>query len=382
MRHTDFITQAASAASSRGSRGYRSGPPEETPHVSIVVPFKNEEATLVTLFDRVRSVCLEHGLTFEVVFVDDGSTDSSVERLRQHSQRHPEIRVISLRRNFGKAAALSTGFRASRGACVISMDADLQDDPAEIPELYGLIDSGYGVVSGWKKVRHDPLSRRLASKVFNAVTRKVSGVPLHDFNCGLKAYSSDAAHEIADTCYGELHRYLPVLAHWRGFPVTEKVVLHHPRAAGASRYGLERYVRGTCDLLTTWYMTKYARRPMHAFGGLALISGGVSVGLLLTAIGFAAFGVTASPHLFVAGGIFAAAAVQAVLVGLVAELVSRDQATTIPSYVVVGADWPEPHRVIDLTRYEAHHHGSAGSASIPVPAGEVNRVDAVEGTGA
>ncbi len=323
------------------------------PEVSVVVPFKDEEATLGALFDGIRSVCLRESLSFEVVFVDDGSTDGSVRALRHLAVDHPEIIVISLRRNFGKAAALSTGFRASRGACVISMDADLQDDPEEIPELVELIRSGYGVISGWKKERHDPLSRRLASKVFNAVTRKVSGVPLHDFNCGLKAYSASAAHEIAGTCYGELHRYLPVLAHWRGYRVEEKVVRHHPRTSGKSRYGLERYVRGSCDLMTTWYMARYSRRPMHAFGGIALASGAVSATCLGGSALFKITRTDGSGHLALASGVFAAGSVQAVLIGLVAELVSREHATTIPATVLVDrrpaiAELSEAE-IIDLT---------------------------------
>lgn len=301
--------------------------------VSVVVPLMNEEATVVTLFDRIRRVCTGEKLAFEVIFVDDGSTDGSLDVLHGLSARDPRAQIIRQRRNFGKAAALAAGFRASRGAAVITMDADLQDDPEEIPGMLALLDDGFDVVSGWKKERHDPLSRRLASKFFNAVTRRMSGLDLHDFNCGLKAYSGLAAHDIADTSYGELHRYLPVIANSHGFKVTEKVVRHHPRTSGRSRYGLERYIRGMLDLITVAYLTKYGRRPMHAFGGVALwlaLPGLALLGYAL--IGGALLGLpTAGATLAVAGAVMVVAAVQCGLLGLLAEVMAQPRASYVPS---------------------------------------------------
>lgn len=306
--------------------------PVDAIDLSVVVPFKNEEHTLRELFDGIAGVCEREGITFEVVFVDDGSTDASAEVVASLADEDDRVELIRLRRNFGKAAALAAGFRASEGATVITMDADLQDDPEEIPGFLALRADGWDVVSGWKKTRHDPWSRRTASKVFNAGTRKASGLPLHDFNCGLKAYSRSAADELADTCYGELHRYLPVLAYWRGFTVTEKVVNHRPRAAGRSNYGLERYVRGGVDLVTTVYMTRYARRPMHLFGGVGVgsfavagIAGGAAA--VSAASGRSrTFTSVAATTAVVAGGV----GVQCFLVGLVAEIVSVDRATRVP----------------------------------------------------
>jgi len=361
------------------ARAADAAPAQPAVDVSVVVPFMNEEATLCALLGAVAEVCDGTGLTFEVVFVDDGSTDGSVAALVALAASHPEITVLSLRRNFGKAAALATGFRAARGGCVISMDADLQDDPNEIPELVALVRSGYGVVSGWKKERHDPLSRRLASKVFNAVTRKISGVELHDFNCGLKAYSSEAAREIADTCYGELHRYLPVLAHWRGYRVTEKVVTHHPRQHGTSRYGLERYVRGTCDLLTTWYMTKYQRRPMHAFGGLALLGGALAAVAMLAALVLLGLSAGGAGVAAVLAGVFVAGAVQAVLLGIVAELVSRDHVNSVPFRAVVDGAAGTGETVIELGVARHSGLGHVAHARAPRHGGQIGGVGLEDG---
>jgi hypothetical protein len=321
-RHND---QPESARAGGAGRSF-------TPAVSVVVPLMNEEGTLAELFVSIREVCEREQLSFEVVFVDDGSTDGSADIIEEIVRSDRRARLISLRRNFGKAAALATGFRAATGATVISMDADLQDDPEEIPLLLAVRREGYDVVSGWKQKRHDAWSRRTASKFFNAGTRKASGLELHDFNCGLKAYSREAAHEIADTCYGELHRYLPMLAHWKGFRVTEKVVNHRPRTSGSSKYGLERYVRGGVDLVTTVYLTRYGRRPMHLFGGI----GAASFAVAGAATGVAIVGGTVGRGRAVptAAGTVAAVAlgvgVQSFLVGLVAEVLSGEKATRVP----------------------------------------------------
>ncbi len=304
------------------------------PDVSVVVPLKDEAGTLRRLLDGIDESCTTAGLSFEVVFVDDGSTDASPAVIAGLVENDPRVVSVRLARNFGKAAALAAGFRASRGAVVVTMDADLQDDPAEIPELHALVASGYGVVSGWKQRRHDPLSRRLASRLFNALTRRLSGLELHDFNCGLKAYSAAAARTVTDHCYGELHRFLPALAASYGFTVTEKVVTHHPRAAARSRYGLERYVRGACDMVTVSYVTRFGRRPMHAFGGMSLVLLAAIAAVLVLALGFQAFGTDVPwDAVLVAGSVLCVGAAALAGLGVIAELLSARAATQVPHTV-------------------------------------------------
>lgn len=304
------------------------------PDVSVVVPLKNEAGTLERLFEGIEAACHEHELRFEVLFVDDGSDDGSPELLRRMAGKDPRIVDVRLARNFGKAAALAAGFRMARGRVVVTMDADLQDDPAEIPGLVGLVSSGWGVVSGWKQRRHDPLSRRLASRLFNALTRRLSGLTLHDFNCGLKAYSAPAAQAVTGHCYGELHRFLPALAASYGFSVTEKVVTHHPRAEGRSRYGLERYVRGACDMVTVSYVTRFSRRPMHAFGGVALVMLVVLASVLLGAAGATAAGTDVSwSAVLVVTAVLGVGAACLAAIGVLAELLSARSATHVPHTV-------------------------------------------------
>jgi dolichol-phosphate mannosyltransferase len=299
--------------------------------VSVVVPFRDEEATLTQLFRAVVEVLDRAMVTFEVLFIDDGSTDRSAFFVDQLTKRDVRARLIQLRRNFGKAAALATGFRESRGRCVVTMDADLQDDPEEIPRLLRRMDDGYDVICGWKQHRRDLLSRRLASKVFNAVTSRASGLRLHDCNCGLKAYRNECAKEIADNCYGELHRYLPMLAHWRGYRVTEVAVNHYPRLHGRSRYGLERYARGGLDLITALLLTRYARRPMHAIGGLGLVLFGLGALALsyLAAIKIFGAAIGGRPLLEFAMIAFLAG-LQLVLTGVLAEALIGPRASAVP----------------------------------------------------
>ncbi len=295
------------------------------PLVSVVVPLRNEEATLVSLYEAVATVMDRHQLSYELIFVDDGSRDGSAAVLGALVSEHSEVHTLRLRRNFGKAAALGTGFRATRGAWVVTLDADLQDDPEEIPALLAKLCEGHDVVSGWKRVRRDPLGRRLASRTFNLITRTVSGLHLHDFNCGLKSYSRECALELADSCYGEQHRYLPVIAHWKGFSVTELPVNHRQRAVGQSRYGLERYVRGLLDLLTTVFLSRYARRPMHVFGsmGLVLLVPGAAAVLWLVFAKVALGESIGGRPLLILGAVMFLAGLQFLLTGLVAEMVSR-----------------------------------------------------------
>jgi glycosyltransferase involved in cell wall biosynthesis len=243
--------------------------------ISVVVPVYQEELTLAPLYEELAAALEPLGREWEVVFVDDGSADASFAALTRLHAAHANIRVVRLRRNFGKAAALAAGFAQARGELVVTIDADLQDDPGEIPRLLAKLDEGFDLVSGWKTKRRDPRARRALSKLFNAATSRISGLRLHDLNCGLKAYRADVLRGLR--LYGELHRFVPVLAHYRGFRVAELPVNHRPRIHGSSRYGPERYLRGFLDLLTVTFIGRYRHRPLHLFGGL---------GLLLTTIGF------------------------------------------------------------------------------------------------
>jgi glycosyltransferase involved in cell wall biosynthesis len=240
-------------------------------NISLVIPAKDEEESIPELAQWISRVMKTHGFSYEIIFIDDGSTDSTWEKIKQAGIIDPAVRGIRFNRNFGKAAALNTGFRAAQGAVVITMDADLQDSPEEIPELYKMITGGLHLVSGWKKKRHDPITKTLPSKVYNFFTRFISGINLHDFNCGLKAYANIVVKNI--TVYGEMHRYIPLLAKWAGFTrIGEKVVEHHERKYGRSKFGLERVMRGLLDLLTITFVGRFARRPMHFFGSLGAIS--------------------------------------------------------------------------------------------------------------
>jgi dolichol-phosphate mannosyltransferase len=239
--------------------------------ISVVVPVHDEERTVALLYDELASALDPLGQEWEAVFVDDGSRDGSFAALTRLHAQAPNVRVVRLRRNFGKAAALVAGFDQARGDTIVTIDADLQDDPAELPRLLAKLEEGFDLVSGWKTRRQDPWSRRLLSRIFNAVTSWMSGVRMHDMNCGLKAYRAEVAHGLR--LYGELHRFIPVLAHHRGYRIAELPVNHRPREHGRSRYGLERYLRGFLDLLTVSFIGRYRQRPLHLFGGLGLLLG-------------------------------------------------------------------------------------------------------------
>lgn len=244
--------------------------------ISVVIPLYNEEESILELGKKLESVLNKIARErYEVLFIDDGSTDNSIEKIRELHKKNSKFHCISFRRNYGKSAALQIGFRAARGKYIVTMDADLQDDPDEIPNLLAKLNEGYDLVSGWKKKRQDPLTKVLPSKLFNFVTSLVSGVRLHDINCGLKAYRSVVAKRL--TVYGEMHRYLPLLAHWDGFRVTELPVVHHPRRFGKSKFGAGRFVKGFLDLLTVMITTRYMQRPLHFFG---------SIGTVITFLGF------------------------------------------------------------------------------------------------
>jgi glycosyltransferase involved in cell wall biosynthesis len=242
----------------------------KNPDISIVIPLYNEEDSLRELYQDIKKVLVSMKKNFEIIFVDDGSTDHSADVIRQLSNQDPRVKFLQFRRNYGKAAGLSAGFKMVRGEYIVTMDADLQDDPREIPNLLKKMEEGYDLVSGWKKVRRDRWSKRHASKVYNFFTSILSGIRLHDFNCGLKAYRREVIKNIH--IYGELHRYLPVIVHHSGFRVTEIPVVHHPRRHGKSKYGIARFSRGAFDLMTILFLSRYQKRPLHLFGGLGLVS--------------------------------------------------------------------------------------------------------------
>jgi glycosyltransferase involved in cell wall biosynthesis len=240
--------------------------------ISVIIPAKDEQDSIEELSSWISRVMTQHGYSYEVIYIDDGSTDNTWAQIKKINLFNPNFIGIKFNRNFGKSAALHTGFQLARGRVVITMDADLQDSPDEIPTLYSMIkDEGFQLVSGWKKKRHDPISKTLPSKFFNYVTRKISGIKLHDFNCGLKAYHHQVIKNIS--VYGEMHRYIPVLAKWAGFTkITEKVVEHRERKYGVSKFGWERFVRGFLDLLSITFIGRFAQRPMHFFGSWGIIS--------------------------------------------------------------------------------------------------------------
>ncbi|MBN2414761.1 glycosyltransferase family 2 protein [bacterium] len=243
--------------------------PDAPVALSVVIPLYNEEESLPHLQQEIANVCAEHGITWEVIYVDDGSSDSSFSVLEKMHQRDSRIKVLQFRSNCGKSDALSAGFKEAAGRYVITMDADLQDDPHEIPRLIARLEEGFDLVSGWKKKRRDPVSKRWPSKFFNRVTGLLSGVRLHDFNCGLKIYRNEVVKTVH--VYGELHRYIPVLAALEGFRVGELVVNHRPRQFGRTKFGAARFFRGPLDLITVLFLSKYMRRPLHLFGGLGFV---------------------------------------------------------------------------------------------------------------
>lgn len=237
------------------------------PEISIVVPLYNEDESLPELMAWIDKVCKEHQFSYEVIMIDDGSKDNSWEVIQQLRQQYPALKGVKFQRNYGKSPALNEGFKAAKGSVVITMDADLQDSPDEIPELYQMIKSGqYDLVSGWKKVRYDnALTKNLPSKLYNGVNRWLSGIQLHDMNCGLKAYRSKVVKSIE--VYGEMHRFIPVIAKQAGFGrIGEKVVVHRARKYGVSKFGLERFINGFLDLLSIQFITRFGKKPMHFFG--------------------------------------------------------------------------------------------------------------------
>ena len=289
--------------------------------LSVVVPVRNEERSVAFLYDELAAALEPLGIPWEAVFVDDGSTDGSFAALTRLHAGAENVRVVRLRRNFGKAAALMAGFDQSQGDMIVTIDGDLQDDPAEIPRLLAKLDEGFDLVSGWKRERRDPLTRRLLSRGFNAVTSRFSGVRLHDMNCGLKAYRAEVVRGLR--IYGELHRFVPVLAHYRGYRVAELPVNHRPRGHGRSRYGPERYLRGFLDLLTVSFIGRYRYRPLHLFGGLGLLLGmaGLAILVYLTVLKIGGHAIGGRP-LLTLGVLLVVVGLQFFSLGLISEMIT------------------------------------------------------------
>ncbi len=292
-----------------------------------MIPLFNEDESLPELEAWIRRVMDANGYSYEIIFVDDGSKDNSWQIIEKLSRENPNVKGIKFRRNYGKSAALNVAFHSALGRVVITMDADLQDSPDEIPELYRLInEEHYDLISGWKQKRYDPLSKTLPSKFFNAITRWISGIALHDFNCGLKSYRSEVIKSIE--VYGEMHRYIPLLAKWAGFnKIGEKVVEHRARKYGVSKFGLERFVNGFLDLLSITFMGKFGKRPMHFFGTLGTLSFIFGFLILLylsiAKLVYQQYGIADRP-LFYFGILTLIVGTQLFVTGFLAELVTRN----------------------------------------------------------
>ena len=318
-------------------------------NISVVVPLLNEEESLNELVNWISRVNESHGFSYEIILIDDGSTDGSWKVIGELARENPHIRGAKFNRNYGKSAALDTGFRLAEGEVVITMDADLQDSPDEIPALYEKIkEDGYDLVSGWKKKRHDPISKTIPSRFFNRVTRSMSGIKLHDFNCGLKAYRREVVKNVR--IYGEMHRYIPVIAKWQGYSnIGEQVVSHQKRKYGTTKFGLDRFIKGFLDLMTITFVSKFRKRPMHFFGTLGVLSflfGMISAGWIIwekiDAVYFSKSPVSreiTEQPLFYLGLVAIIVGVQLFLAGFLAELLARQSAVKNEYLVVdtVGA---------------------------------------------
>ena len=294
--------------------------------LSVVVPLYNEEESLKELHQQLRSTLSRLNLRYELLFIDDGSTDRSFQVLRDLKRMDKHVKIIRFRRNYGKSAALAVGFEKAQGNVVITMDADLQDDPSEIPALKRKLDEGFDLVSGWKKVRHDPITKTWPSRFFNFVTRVMTGIRIHDFNCGLKAYRRDVVKTVK--VYGELHRYSPVLAHWEGFRIGELPVQHRARRYGKTKFGFGRFWKGFLDLLTALFTTRYLRRPLHLFGGLGLLAvfAGTIIDAILVVQWFLGLTSLGNRPLFFSGLVLIVIGVQFVSIGLLGEMISKTRA--------------------------------------------------------
>ena len=299
------------------------------PDISVVVPLLNEVDSLEELTDRIHQA-LSDSWTYEVILVDDGSTDGSWQKIRELAEASPNIKGIRFRRNYGKSPALQQGFRIASGRYIATMDADLQDDPAELPLMLQMMqEQNLDLVSGWKKVRYDPISKTIPSRFFNYVTSLTTGIKLHDFNCGLKLYRREVVRHL--TLYGELHRYIPYLALQQGFDrIDEKIVQHHPRKHGVPKFGLSRFIRGFLDLITLLFLGHYMKRPMHFFGGIGtlflFIGGGITIYLTIMRLFFQVY-LTGRP-LFLFGILFLILGVQLFAIGFLGEIFNQSRVGT------------------------------------------------------
>ncbi len=290
--------------------------------ISIIIPLYNEEDSLNELTEQIVGVLEGLEKSYEICFVDDGSTDDSLSRIKKLREENQNIKILSFRKNYGKSAALSEGFKMASGDIIVTIDADLQDDPAEIPNLISKINDGYDLVSGWKKKRHDPITKTLPSKLFNFITARFTGIKIHDFNCGLKAYRQEVIKEIP--VYGSLHRYLPVLAHWKGFAIGEIIVQHHARKYGVTKYGWRRFFDGFFDLFTVLFLTKYRQKPLHLFGffGMTSFTAGFVISVYLTILWFQGYGIGNRPLLFL-GILLIIVGMQSFSIGLIGEMITN-----------------------------------------------------------
>jgi len=292
-----------------------------TPSISAVVPLFNEAESLRELHGELVAALDALGRPWEILYIDDGSRDGSDKVIAELAAADPRVAGVSFRRNFGKSAGLATGFRLARGEWVVTLDADLQDDPSELPRLVAALEEGYDLVSGWKQNRQDPVTKTLPSRLFNAVTGMVAGIRLHDFNCGFKLYRRDVVDSI--DVYGELHRFMPALAHWRGFRVTEVPVHHRPRRFGRSKFGPARFVNGFLDLLAASFISTSALKPLHVFGriGLAFIGIAALVGLYFVALWAGGEAIRVRPLMLFGAGL-GLIGVQLILMGLLGEMIA------------------------------------------------------------
>ncbi len=295
--------------------------------LSIVIPLYNEEESLAELVmkieDEVRKIP-QAANSYEIIFIDDGSTDNSWQIIKNIKKRNNRIKGIKFRRNYGKSAALAVGFERAKGRYVATMDADLQDDPSELSKMFDKLNEGYDLVSGWKKKRYDPITKTIPSKFFNYVTSRVSGLKLHDFNCGLKLYRREVVKYLE--VYGEMHRYLPALAKWGGFKVTEVPVVHHARRYGKSKFGFSRFVKGFLDLLTVWFTNRYLKRPLHFFGtiGTLFVLAGLVIDGYLTVEWFLGNTYLTNRPLALFGVALIIVGVQLISMGLLGEMIAKN----------------------------------------------------------
>ena len=290
--------------------------------VSVIIPVLNERDNLPELYMRLTETLNGLNRLYEIVFVDDGSSDGSADLCRSLVQSDGSVSLVELRRHFGKATALQVGFQVAKGDIIITMDGDLQDDPVEIPRFLEALDGGVDLVSGWKKMRQDPLTKTLPSKFFNRVTSALTGIKLRDFNCGFKAYRREVVESL--DLYGELHRYIPVLAHAHGFRIGEIAVNHRPRCYGKSKYSFERFLRGAFDLLTVLFLGSFKRRPLHLFGliGMAFCAVGFTIDLYLSMLWLTGIAYIGNRPLLILGTLLIIVGVQVLIFGLLAEMIT------------------------------------------------------------